>query len=120
MLKRFLVAALGALGVWTSLAAPFPLVSHGDAWRYHKGTNSPQADWKTTAGANLDATWLTGNGGFGFADNSPERANCQTLLSDMQAGYTTIYMRREFTITNAVAAEAHLMLRMDWDDGFIA
>ncbi len=120
MLKPFFVAMLSVVSLWTSLAAPIPLVNHGDAWRYHKGTNLPQADWKTAADANLDATWLTGNGGFGFADNAPETANCQTLLTDMQSGYTTIYMRREFVISNSVAADAHLMLRMDWDDGFIA
>ena len=26
---------------------PTPLVSHGDLWHYHKGTNYPGADWKT-------------------------------------------------------------------------
>ena len=120
MLKSLFLATLCVLGLRTTLAAPVPLVNHGDAWRYHKGTNTPEVDWKTASDANLDATWLTGNGGFGFADNVPETANCQTLLTDMLGGYTTIYMRREFVLTNAVAADAHLMLRMDWDDGFIA
>jgi hypothetical protein len=96
------------------------LVNHGDPWRYHKGTNAPAVDWKTVGDAGLDATWLTGNGGVGFADNVPETANCQTLLTDMQGSYTTVYMRRQFVITNAIAANQHLMLRMDWDDGFIA
>src|SRR5437867_4017878 len=120
MLKSFLLATLAVLGGWTALAAPVPLVNHGDAWRYHKGTNSPASAWKTTGDASLDTTWLSGNGGFGFAGNVPETTNCQTLLPDMPNSYTTLYMRRQFEITNAVAADAHLMLRMDWDDGFIA
>ena len=121
MLKSFFLATLCVLGLRTALAAPVPLVNHGDAWRYHKGTNSPASDWKTVADASLDATWLSGNGGFGFSSgNPPETTNCQTLLSDMQNSYTTLYLRREFVITNAVAADLHLMLRVDWDDGFIA
>jgi hypothetical protein len=120
MLKSFLLTALCAVGAWTALAAPVPLVNHGDPWRYHKGTNAPAVNWKTVGDASLDATWLTGNGGFGFADNASETDNCQTLLPDMQNGYTTVYMRRQFVVTNAVAADEHLLLRMDWDDGFIA
>src|SRR5882724_10682063 len=120
MLKSFLLATLCMLGLRTAFAAPVPLVSHGDAWRYHKGTNAPAVDWKTAGDASLGATWLSGNGGFGYADNAPETTNCQTLLPDMQNSYTTLYMRRQFEITNAIASDAHLMLRMDWDDGFIA
>src|SRR5437773_6714089 len=120
MLKSLFLATLCVLGLRTTLSAPVPLVNHGDAWRYHKGTNTPAVDWKTSPDASLDATWLTGNGGFGFAGNAPETTNCQTLLLDMANTYTTLYMRRQFEITNAVAADPHLMLRMDWDDGFIA
>src|SRR6266576_5049054 len=120
MLKSFFLTTLLALSLWTTLAAPVPLVNHGDAWRYHKGTNAPAVDWKTAGDASLGATWLNGNGGFGYADNAPETTNCQTLLPDMQNSYTTLYMRRQFEITNEIASDAHLMLRMDWDDGFIA
>jgi len=118
------LVCLGWLGVWARGVAqdtpPIPLLSHGDAWHYRKGTNAPQANWKTAADASLDATWAAGKGGFGYADNPAETANCQTLLSDMEDHYTTLYLRKEFTITNAVAADLHLMLRMDWDDGYIA
>lgn len=103
-----------------AVAAPVPLVNHAEAWHYRKGTNAPQTDWKTVSDAGLDATWLTGNGGFGYADNTPETANCQTLLPDMQTGYTTLFLRRQFDITNAVAGDLHIMLRVDWDDGYIA
>lgn len=114
------LAGCGVAFVWSASAAPLPLVNHADAWHYRKGTNSPPSDWKVIPDASLDATWLLGNGGFGYADNAPETANCQTLLPDMEAGYSTLYVRRQFVITNEVAVAAHLMLRTDWDDGYIA
>ena len=115
------VLALAMLGlVSMSQAASTPLVNHGDARRYRKGTNAPQSNWKTVAEASLDTTWATGNGGIGYADNTGETANCQTLLSDMLNKYTTIYVRKTFTISSAVATNLHLYLRMDFDDGYIA
>ena len=115
--------SLSFLSLVSSHAASTPLVNHGDAWRYRKGTNAPQADWRTAADAALDATWLTGNGGFGYADNAPETANCQTLLPDMMGtgagNYTTLCIRRQFTVTEAFAPGQRLFLTMDWDDGFI-
>lgn len=111
---------LCVISSWTALPTPVPLVNHDEAWSYHKGTNAPQSDWKTATDASLDATWVIGNGGFGFADNTPESANCQTLLTEMAGSYTTLYLRRQFAITNTIAPGQHLMLRMDWDDGFIA
>lgn len=118
---RFLLPSIVSVFIFTSAsAAPVPLVDHGAAWHYRKGTSAPQLDWKTTADAGLDVTWLVGNGGFGYADNAAETTNCQTLLSDMSGAYTTFYIRNQFILTNAVAPDAHLFLRMDWDDGFIA
>src|SRR6184192_3125695 len=76
------------------------LVSHGDNWHYRKGTNTPQSNWKVVADTGLDATWLTGNGGIGYADNTGETTNCQTLLPDMRSSYSTLYMRRQFTISS--------------------
>ena len=63
-----------AVGLMASLltlslpAATTPLVNHGDAWRFHKGTNAPQAGWTNVPDAALDATWSLGHGGFGYAD----------------------------------------------------
>jgi len=101
-------------------AGDIPLVSHTDAWRYHKGTNAPQANWQTLPDTSLDATWSTGNGGFGYADNTAETNNCQTLLPDMRNDYNTVYIRRTFTVTNAIDPGDHIRLTMDWDDGFVA
>src|SRR6185295_15486348 len=72
------------LSVFPLRAADRWLVSHTDTWRDHKGTNAPQTNWQTVSDAALDATWGVGNGGFGYADNTPETSNCQTLLPDMR------------------------------------
>lgn len=118
--KLFALALLFSLFVGAvAPAAPVPLVNHGDTWRYRKGTNAPQADWKTAADAGLDATWLTGNGGIGYADNATETQLCQTLLTDMANNYRTLYMRRTFTVGSPVDTSLHLQLTMDFDDGFI-
>lgn len=101
-------------------SADTPLVAYSDAWRYHKGTNAVQANWKTMADSGLDTTWPTGNGGFGYADNPSELALVQTPLTDMAGRYTTVFMRRTFDVTAAVDPALHLALTMDFDDGFIA
>ena len=103
-----------------AFSTPAPVVNHGDIWYFHKGTNAPQIDWKTAGDVALGAGWAAGEGGFGYADNTNETANCRTLLADMSNRYTTVYMRRVFAGTNAVAPDLHLFLRMDWDDGYIA
>ncbi len=112
---------LGFLLLNDLAAATTPLISQGDSWRYRRGTNAPQSDWKTVSDAGLNASWQTGNGGFGFAtDNAGETVNCQTILTNMQNQHTTFYIRREFTINGPVDPAARLILRMDWDDGYIA
>src|SRR5947199_2528339 len=90
---------------WTLLFACFcfgtpaqSLVAHGDTWRYRKGTSANPAGWKTAADADLDPSWLTGAGGFGYADNTPETQLCKTLLTDMNGSYSTVAMRKTFEI----------------------
>jgi hypothetical protein len=109
-----------SLAVASANAADTPLVSHTNSWRFHKGTNAPQASWQTISDASLNATWSTGNGGFGYASNVAETNNCKTLLTDMQNLYTTFYVRQVFTVTNAINTNDHISLAMDWDDGFVA
>ena len=117
------LALLPALFLACTLYGQTPLVNHGDSWRYRKGTagnGAPQSSWKTVADSSLDATWLTGSGGFGYADNAAETSLCQTLLSDMRNSYSTVAMRKSFQVTSNLDSTSHLVLTMDWDDGFIA
>ncbi|MFM1767518.1 MAG: Inner spore coat protein [Verrucomicrobiota bacterium] len=96
-------------------AADTPLVSRGDTWRYHKGTNAPQADWKTTPNASLNADWASGPGGFGYGDSDDA-----TALSDMLNRYVTVYIRREFTVPANLDTNATLKLVVDYDDAYVA
>jgi len=96
-------------------AAPVILVDHGDDWRYRKGTNEPQVGWQTLTDAELDATWLTGGGGFGYGDGDDV-----TVLGDMQNNYTTVYIRRTFTIAAPIDAGLLVKLMVDWDDAYVA
>lgn len=112
-----LILSLLAAGVANS--AITPLVNHADTWRFRKGTNAPQLNWKTVADASLDATWSSGPGGFGYASNEPELALVGTRLTDMLNRYTTVYTRRTFT-ASGIDTNDHLLLTVDWDDGFIA
>lgn len=126
LLTHPFVCALGAsLLASITQAAITPLVSHADLWHYHKGTNAPQGDWKTTADTSLNADhWLAGLGGFGYGETAQETNNCKSILTDMRGtaatNYSTLYLRQTFTITNAPASDLHLLLRADFDDGYIA
>jgi parallel beta-helix repeat protein len=117
------LAAAFAEGVFTvnignagnSAAVTTPLVQHSNDWRYRFGTNAPQADWRSASDASLDATWLTGSGGFGYEDGDDA-----TVLNVMSNRFSTLYIRREFVVPNAANTNQQLRLIMDWDDGFVA
>ncbi len=61
-----------------------------------------------------DSQWEQGAGGFGFGDDDDV-----TVLTDMQGGYVSVYIRKEFSVS-AVNAAAAVELVIDYDDGFIA
>src|SRR5688572_3615543 len=109
------------LGAGLVLLSCVPLGSHGasislvnqtNTWRYRKGTSAPQTNWKTAADTGLNATWLSGRGGFGYADNTNETSRCGTLLSDMRNSYTTVAMRHTFQVTSNIDSNFHLVLTM--------
>lgn len=91
------------------------LVNHSDLWHYRFGTNAPQSDWKTTTDSALDSSWLLGPAGFGYEDGDDA-----TILNNMSNHFTTLYIRRTFTIDNSIDPLATLQLVMDYDDAFIA
>lgn len=95
-------------------SAAVSLVKHGDEWRFRKGTNTVQADWKTVIESGLDSTWMIGPGGFGYGDGDDA-----TALSDMRSNYTTIYIRREILVTDPIDAGYQLRLTVDWDDAYV-
>ncbi len=97
---------------------PTPLVSHGDSWRYRPGrTNAPQADWTTAENAALDGTWLTGQGGFGYGD--PGIVGEATTLGTMLNNYSTLFIRHEFTLPEAVDPARRIQVTVDYDDAYV-
>jgi len=92
------------------------LISQGDVWKYFKGTGEPSGgnrDWTRRTGFD-DSSWSEGPSGFGYADGDD-----QTLLDDMEDGYTTVYIRKTFNVPSP-AAVTELRLLIDYDDGFVA
>jgi len=103
------------LQVGTPPPDPVQLVAHGDTWRYREGTSEPPADWTSVPDASLDASWLSGPGGFGFGD-----ADDGTTLANMRGNYLSVYTRKTFNLPQAAASNLKLRLTVDWDDGFVA
>ena len=81
-------------------------------WRYRKGTSEPAANWKSRTYVE-DATWAPANAAVGYGDHS------RTVLTDMDGGYTTIYLRKTFTVSDP-ADISGLRLEAQFDDGFVA
>ncbi|HSH15448.1 MAG TPA: hypothetical protein VLD18_05400, partial [Verrucomicrobiae bacterium] len=92
-----------------------PLVAAGSTWRYFKGNAAPVTGWQTIPDASLGAAWLSGPGGFGYGDNDDA-----TVLNDMLNNYTTVYIRQTFNVGSPYAPEMHVILSIDYDDGFVA
>ncbi len=90
-------------------------VARSSTWSYWKGSAEPSAvlgDW--TALGFDDASWSVGPAGFGYGDNDDA-----TLLTDMLNGYSTVYIRKRFTVVDR-ASVSGMTLGVDFDDGFIA
>ncbi|MGJ8698034.1 MAG: lamin tail domain-containing protein [Verrucomicrobiaceae bacterium] len=84
-------------------------------WHYRKGTSeasSPVSDWRQI-NFTEDGSWLTGQAPFGFGDNDDN-----TVLSDMQGSYSSVYLRQEFTV-DPLNIPQQLTLRVYVDDGAI-
>ena len=82
----------------------------GDEWQFFRGTEPPSdpADAWQEIDFN-DLGWETGQSGFGYGDGDDE-----TILSDMQDNYLTVYIRKEFTL-DTVPASGQVVLEIDFD-----
>ncbi len=88
------------------------LVPTGAEWKYWKGTAAPPPGWREEDFD--DSDWPVGPTGIGYGDNDDT-----TILSDMQNGYLTVFVRHELTIADPGAITT-LALRVTHDDGFVA
>lgn len=96
------------------LAAPADLVpASARDWSYFKGTRNPPEGWGKPGFD--DAGWLRGPASVGYGDNDDA-----TTLADMPNGYTTLFLRKTFTLADPAALRQHLILTVDVDDGFVA
>jgi hypothetical protein len=94
-------------------AADIGLIRVGDSWRYFKGVTEPAPSNQWTTIDFDDQAWAAGRAGFsaGF----PEL----TQFLDYGSTYRTMFFRKQFVVvdTNNIA---DLILRIDYDDGFVA
>mgnify|MGYP001580799683 CR=1 FL=1 len=92
------------------------IVSEDSDWRYFKGLTEASAPdpgaWRL-ADFN-DASWSIGRGPFYYEDSSGYSGN--TALTDMRGGYTCVFLRRAFTVTNPAGLQ-ELTLYLQTDDG---
>jgi len=88
------------------------LFAAASSWRYLKGTaeaSSPVDAWRQP-GFNDDG-WLVGTTAVGYGE-----AFINTVLSDMQGNYSSVYLRKKFTVAD-VNDVSGLLLQARVDDG---
>src|SRR5580765_425618 len=100
-------------------APPTPLINHSDTWHYRPGlNNAPEADWTTADDTALDGTWTAAPGGFGYGDAGI--VGEATTLNAMMNNYSSLFIRRSFSIAAPVDPSQHVQLTVDYDDGYVA
>ena len=72
------------------------LINGTSSFNYFKGIEDPSDGNLWTQPDFDDSKWLKGNGGFGYGDNPV----IGTKLTDMRNQYTTVYLRKQFSIHN--------------------
>ncbi len=91
------------------------LIAEGATWRYFEGTEEPAFPVGTWASLAFDdSSWPTGPSGFGYDDDDDA-----TVLTDMRGAYTTVYIRKVFTLPDPGAVDS---VRLDvlYDDAYVA
>lgn len=92
-------------------------VQVGDTWRYFKGTQAPPANWAQPGFD--DGAWLSGPTGIGYGDDDDATELTDMRQTSTQTGYLTAYLRKVFQADAPADLDA-LILRVDFDDGFVA
>lgn len=100
-------------GSWRSTGAADPagqvLVEASGDWKYFKGTQAPPTGW---AGPEyIDTSWSTGTAPLGYGETF-----IATPLADMRGSYSTVYLRKSFTVVDP-AEIGRLLVEAVYDDG---
>ncbi len=90
------------------------IIEFNSSWRYWKGTSPPSNGLEWTTQSFNDGNWLNGRAGFGYGDIG--RVN--TVLNDMRGGYSTVFLRKQFSIEE-MDSQSAFFLDLYYDDGFI-
>lgn len=88
------------------------IVSPGALWRYLPGEQEPPSSWRKLVFS--DGGWNEGLAGIGYGDDDDT-----TILTDMRYYYISLYMRKVFEVPDPNDVTT-LVLRVDYDDGFVA
>ncbi|HTD67524.1 MAG TPA: Ig-like domain-containing protein, partial [Candidatus Limnocylindria bacterium] len=111
----------GAGSTWSvTLDSRTTLAASNSTWRFIKGlaeASDPTNAWRQIGFD--DSSWNNAAAPFFYGDPYTNAAITGTLLSDMRSNYSSIYLRKEFTIVNR-SSVTNLILRAQSDDGFIA
>jgi hypothetical protein len=83
-------------------------INSNSTWKYQSASVTSDTNWKKLSF--IDASWLSGNGGFGNAD-----ADDNTIVTPQNA----LYIRKSFSITDT-SKISRALLHADYDDGFVA
>lgn len=85
----------------------------GSSFSYLKGKDASNISTQWNSVGFDDSSWETGQAPFRYGDGTGG-----TVLSDMQNSYSTLYLRKQFYLsdTNGITS---LNITVDYDDGFI-
>jgi len=98
-----------------AIAPSTTILPPGGTWSYLKGlseASSPTEAWREYDF--YDLSWSTGQLPIGYGENF-----IVTTLSDMQGGYTSVFLRKKFNVTNPGSIN-YLWLDVKYDDGWNA
>ena len=93
------------------------LVSNFSIWKYLEGTreaSDPPTAWR---GLDFeDSQWKEGRSGFSIGFGNYD---APTQLWGMPDGYPSLFLRKKFTLEDTEWIQS-LVMRVDYDDGFVA
>jgi hypothetical protein len=109
-----------------------PLLTTGSPAKALVPTADIGTNWRSVLAGFDDSGWLTGATGAGYDDDPSSGGNYNTVLgldvaappgnqtaTPMRNAYGSLYVRVPFNVANPAAAQS-LILRMQYDDGFVA
>jgi len=89
------------------------IIKTGEDWKFFKGIKiSPPADWTLTGFDDGNNSWHTGPTPIGYGDPEPD-----TLISDMQGNYISLFFRKTFIVSKAML-EGGFNLKIITNGGF--